>query len=48
MTALEPVVRAPRPKVGLLDQVRGIGDGAEQAVAVREQLTAERLGVGDE
>ena len=45
---LEPAVGPPGPQVGLLDQVLRILDRAEHAVAVREQLTPERLSVRDE
>ena len=43
--ALEPAVGPPGTQVCLLDQVFRILDRAEHAVAVREQLTPERLGV---
>ena len=48
MPALEPVVGAPGTQVGLLDQVFRVVDRAEHAIAVREQLTPQRLGFLDE
>ncbi len=46
--ALETAVGAPGPQVRLLDQILGVLDRAEHAVAVREQLPPQRLGVLDE
>ena len=46
--ALEAAVVPPGPQVRLLDQVLRILDRAEHAVAVREQLTPERLGIPGE
>ena len=43
--ALEAAVGAPRPQVRLLDQVLGVVRRADHAVAVRQQLPPERLGV---
>ena len=48
MTGFEFGIAAPRPQIGLLDHVLGIVCRTEHPVAVREQLTAERLGVADE
>ena len=46
--ALEPLVAAPRPHVRLLHGVFGVVQRAQHAVAVREQLRAERVGRGGE
>ena len=46
--ALERAVGTPGAQVGLLDQVLGVVHRAEHAVAVRQQLPPERLGVADE
>jgi len=48
MTGFEFGIDAPRPQIGLLDHVLGIVCRTEHPVAVREQLTAERLGVAEE
>src|SRR6478752_3475448 len=46
--SLEPGVGTPAAQIGLLHHVLGIVDRAEHAVAVREQLAAERLRILDE
>ena len=48
MTGFEFGIAAPRPQIGLLDHVLGIVCRTEHPVTVREQLTAERLGVAEE
>src|SRR5882757_754396 len=46
--ALKAVPRAPGTQVGLLDEIFGLVDRAEHAVAVRTQFGAVRLGGRDE